>query len=243
MSSSAGRMRETQKILDRIEKRVKWVACSNCKDEWSKVFESGLCPTCDDVFKRTDEDKETLGRMIGPWAVDRFTLDGFNVDSPARAHLKSIAVKFRPKTDNLYIFGNVRSGKTHIAAAILQEWFSALNGHVGFFKTRTLSRIVSGLRGFDQEDYINGIASRRLLVIDDVGLEKSSEHMLGVIYDILEYRITRGISGLIVTSNLSIDAMSEKFGDSRLGSRLNGICQVVQMDDSFVAHERRDFFD
>ena len=238
-SPSSSAVEQIQADLKRIYDKTKWAKCGGCGEDWTKLEDNGSCPECNSAGSDKKALDEFLVRALGEAAHKNCTLDRFTDNSAARKALKGIALKFRPDKDNLYIFGVCRSGKSHIAMALAIEWASALRGSVGFWKTRSLARVLMGMRGWEQENYIKDIASRRLLVIDDIGVEKSSEWVLGILYDIIEHRIANGINGLIITTNLSLDGLGDKFGDLRLSARLGELCQVVSIDEQFWPKQDR----
>ena len=55
----------------------------------------------------------------------------------------------------------------------------------------------------DKTEYINTLASYQLLIIDDLGVERNSEHALGIIFSVIDRRIRSG-RPLIITINLPL---------------------------------------
>ena len=204
--------------------------CPRCGEEVSKNTETGVCLDCVmvDAEKATLDSK--LEGMLGAWMKRNCTLDSFQTPTDAHREAKSVAVKFRPDKGSLFIQGPCGSGKTHLAVALLQEWASALRWSVGFERTSHLMRMIRGLRGYEEASYIENLAQKRLLVIDDLGVGRGTEFTLGVLYEIIAERTDMGRNGLIITSNLTLDGIAEKFGDDRLTSRIAGMCEVVKID-------------
>lgn len=67
----------------------------------------------------------------------------------------------------------------------------------------------------------------RVLIIDDLGKGRLSPMSLSNIYDIVNYRNMNALI-TIVSSNLSLDQISESF-DSSVASRLFEMCELVEM--------------
>lgn len=155
------------------------------------------------------------------------------------ATLLDYSRRFNPQTDNLYIHGPVGSGKTHIAAMMVNR----LNGVL--MRVSSLSRLVRssydkigiqesdimgifyGLKISDMQRFVKPID---VLGLDDIGLERPSEYTESLLTEILDQRFDRDINGLIVTSNLSLGELGQKFGGDRLSSRLAQICKVFSLE-------------
>ena len=69
----------------------------------------------------------------------------------------------------------------------------------------------------------------RCLVIDDLGVGRSTEFSNQIIYEIIERRANAMRNGLIITSNLSLDEFAQKSGDDRLPSRIMGLCRRIKI--------------
>jgi DNA replication protein DnaC len=105
-----------------------------------------------------------------------------------------------------------------------------MQGSFGFERVSHLMRRLRGLRGHEEADEIDTLASKRLLIIDDIGVGRGTEYTLAVLYEIIEERIHRGIHGLVMTSNLGLEDIAHKFGDDRLTSRIAGSCRMLRAD-------------
>jgi hypothetical protein len=46
----------------------------------------------------------------------------------------------------------------------------------------------------DKTEYINALASYQLLIIDDLGVERNSEYVLGIIFSVIDRRFEKFIS-------------------------------------------------
>lgn len=125
---------------------------------------------------------------------------------------------------NLYLWGRVGTGKTHLATALVRR----LEGRV--VKPQQIYRSCRGLISSTEEQaVINGYINTPYLVIDDLGVEKNTTFSLSTLYEIIDGRDLAYQAGLIVTSNLSLGELAERIGDDRLTSRLAGLCQVVEL--------------
>lgn len=131
--------------------------------------------------------------------------------------------KKAPKS--LLLTGVPGSGKTYFAYALYHDLFNSENI---FATARAIdkellkaSRELPGEEDFALEKYLEC----PVLFIDDLGLERATERMLGVWYDIFE---ARGLKNLVtvITSNFSRDQILSNLGD-RISSRLNEFYSIT----------------
>lgn len=109
--------------------------------------------------------------------------------------------ELRKQGKGLLLYGNVGRGKTYaaceVANALIDKGYSVL--------VTNFSRILNTLQGsFDKQEYIDSLNDFSLLVIDDLGIERSTEYAKEQVYNIIDSRYRLGLP-MIVTTNLSID--------------------------------------
>lgn len=129
----------------------------------------------------------------------------------------------------LFLCGPAGTGKTHLAVAAMH----ALPRRRGE-RFITVPELLVGLRNSFRDgervseiDIIDRYASAPLLILDDLGAEKSTEFAIQSLYIIIDRRYA-GMLRTIITSNLTLDEIAEKVGD-RIASRIAGMCQVITM--------------
>ena len=176
---------------------------------------------------------ESLG---GLRALDNYRLDRLTKTPQNEAAINASAT-FNPIQTNLYLYGPVGSGKSHIAVSGVYQWFDveckdfdstneAIARSVQTVKPATLGREIRAASSATQEaEIIETLQESKVLIIDDMGVEKDSEFMVNILYEIIDWRYMNRPGGLIVTSNLSLDALSRKLGDDRIPSRLRQMCK------------------
>ena len=123
---------------------------------------------------------------------------------------------------NVYISGAVGTGKSHLACALAQAWQVDTSFARAIDVTESvLERMRSQKR--EDDDWLSRYLKPELLILDDLGAEnQNSDHARSVLYRLLDERLTRGGKATIVTSNLSLPALSAR--DARIGSRCAGLC-------------------
>jgi len=143
-----------------------------------------------------------------------------------------------------FITGPAGSGKSWIAAAMVRK---ALLEHkrVRFIPVTKLLRCLrdsfSGnnhhsswlyddvddiLDGTDTE-IINKLLGLNLLILDDLGAEKTTDFAKQAIYEIIDGRY-QAMKDTIITSNLSLQEISARF-DDRIASRIAGMGKILKL--------------
>ena len=103
-----------------------------------------------------------------------------NYDSLREAHRRSVAVveKFPVVERGLLLRGRHGVGKTHLAVAILKELVRSKGACGYFYETRELLRLVRdsfGSSDTSELDVLRPVLEADVLVLDDLGAEKTSE--------------------------------------------------------------------
>ena len=108
----------------------------------------------------------------------------------------------RAQGKGLLLYGNCGSGKTfaacEVANALIDKGYPVL--------ATNFARLTNTIQGMyeGKQRYIDSLNQFDLLIIDDLGAERSSEFMQEMIYNIIDNRYRAGLP-MIITTNLSID--------------------------------------
>lgn len=129
----------------------------------------------------------------------------------------------------LLLFGPVGTGKTFFAGCIAN---ALLDQCVPVLMTN-FSKIINTLSGMYSEDknaYIESLNSYDLLIIDDLGIERSTEYVLEQMYSIIDARY-RSRKPMIITTNLGLNdvrnAAATDVRYARIYDRILEMCQPI----------------
>lgn len=144
------------------------------------------------------------------------------------------------ETGSVFITGSCGTGKSYASASIIRRFVKNLHcGHfIPPFKNTPIFenvpellikiRAVFNNSSQTEEEMLRRYLDTPLLVLDDLGAEKTTPWALQSLYVILNKRGSE-LRQTIVTSNLSLDEMGDVLSD-RIASRIKGMCKVVVMN-------------
>ena len=80
----------------------------------------------------------------------------------------------------------------------------------------------------DKNTYIETICSYDLLIIDDLGSERSSSYMMENVFQVIDRRVCSG-KPMIITTNLTVQEMREtqNLDEKRIYDRVLEYCQPI----------------
>jgi len=146
--------------------------------------------------------------------------------------IESKIVKNGEQNQGFYLFGKTGVGKSQQAAIWLYlnlryelkydgAWF---NVPQMLFEIRQSYQS----RSNREQEIFNECTKSKWLCLDDLGIEKTSDFSLQVIYLIINHRYENS-KPTFITSNLSIQELSKKMDDDRLTSRIAGMCREIEI--------------
>lgn len=193
-------------------------------------------PDISDVaYQREFIERHRLASAQVPRRFRHKRLEGFHADTPERARLLAAAnayvERFRLDPDSdpgLFFSGTPGSGKSHLAVGILIALIA--RGVDGMFVNAP--DLLAEIRAsFDEGaarseiEIMDEVARVDVLVLDDLGAEKTTDFVLDRFYQVVNRRYQSCLP-TIVTTNLDLAGMDEKLG-SRITSRLCEMCKIV----------------
>ena len=118
----------------------------------------------------------------------------------------------RQPADWLYLWGDVGTGKSHLAAAIAQH-VAAAGTAVSYVSAPALFRFVrSGMSDHSADARIEALHAVDLLVIDDLGTEHLTAWATTVLFDLINQRYIQD-RPTVITSNLHFDDLPDRIAD------------------------------
>ena len=172
----------------------------------------------------------------------------FANDNGSNPDMASKLLRYSAKWDKMYhrniglfLWGNVGTGKTFFAGCIAN---ALIDSGVPVLMT-SFGSIINALSGFSIEDknsYLDNFNRYKLLILDDLGVERQSEFAQEIVYAVVDGRYKSG-QPLIVTTNLTLDELKEPVDTthSRIYDRLVEMCVPIQFNGA--SHRRKSFQD
>lgn len=131
------------------------------------------------------------------------------------------------RNQGLLFWGDVGTGKTFAAACIAN---ALLNKRVPVVMT-SFVKLLEGVQGFkeDEDKLLNKLNRAKLLIIDDLGAERSTDFALEKVYNIIDSRY-RAKLPMILTTNLDLEEMKRvtDIRYSRIYDRIFEVCYPVK---------------
>jgi len=218
------------------------------------------CPLCDDTGWRPVDEKgvrrvvrcdcwrdqvghKRLAEANIPKRYQHCTLGNFTAYNEslerAVAQARRLAEAYPSIAGGLFLEGQPGVGKTHLAAAVLKQVIQTTGARGLFYDTRDLLRIIrstydASIRTTELE-VLRPVMQADLLVLDDLGAEKTSEWVEETMNLIVntrynERRITLFTSNYAdIPDDTDPNALLFRIGH-RMRSRLHEMCEFIVMD-------------
>ena len=166
-------------------------------------------------------------------------LEKLNLPVRIKNDLKNIPFPEIDSVKSSYLYGKAGSGKT--IRAVFLTLADLKNGYIKEEYPRTQKAMFVSVpdlilkfkslysnknNDVSEEDLVDLYSKVDLLVMDDFGVEKTTDWSFQLLYIIINRRY-ENMKKTIFTSNLSLKQIAEKLGDDRLPSRIQQMCEIV----------------
>jgi len=218
------------------------------------------CPLCDDTgWKPVDRDgvrcvvrcdcwraaagRQRLDAANIPRRYQHCTIDNFKVYNEslerAAAQARKLAEEFPAVGRGLFLEGQPGVGKTHLAVAVLKQVMQTAGARGLFYDTRDLLRVIRGTYNASTHttelDILRPVMTADLLVLDDLGAEKTSEWVEETMNLIVNTRYNERRPTIFTTNyedvpdETNLDSLKVRVG-FRMHSRLHEMCEFLEYE-------------
>ena len=163
----------------------------------------------------------------GEWRFEKVT------GTPALQKVRRYAdcwEEMRADGIGLLLFGSVGTGKSYAAGCLANALLDG--GHsVRFVGLSDVVNRMQGLSGGERESYLSTLMKPELLILDDLGAERSTSFGREQVFDVINKRTLSG-KPLVVTTNLPVGLMqqAEEIQERRIYDRILEVCVPVRFE-------------
>lgn len=118
---------------------------------------------------------------------------------------------FIDRNENILLFGNPGTGKTHLSIALSQEW--CLQGRKVFYTTAAelMQNLLKAKASLKLNEFIKKLDRFELLLIDDISYVQCNREEADTLFNLLSARYE--MRSILITSNLAFDKWDNIFKD------------------------------
>lgn len=220
------------------------MACALCDDTgWKPIDRDGVrsvvrCDCWRDAVGRRRLDAANIPKRYQHCSVENFKAYNESLER-AVAQARKVVEAFPAVGRGLFLEGQPGVGKTHLGVAVLREVMQSKGARGLFYDTRDLLRVIRGTYNESTHttelDVLRPVMTADLLVLDDLGAEKTSEWVEETMNLIVNTRYNER-RPTIFTSNYEdipddTDPNSLLFRIGyRMRSRLHEMCEFIVLD-------------
>lgn len=162
--------------------------------------------------------------------IDRLTgLSSLEIAQRALTVCRNFTTEFDHNFDNLFLYGSTGTGKTFLTHCIARELIDT--SHSVLYLTAASLLDIFQNRALDREDLSESayehILNCDLLIIDDLGTERSTAFTVSQLFVCFNERILRKKS-TIVSTNLSLDDIKSRYTE-RIFSRISSHYTMLRL--------------
>jgi len=186
---------------------------------------------CDECVKERDKTEvDIVSRLMRAGLYGKnlqHTFANFESSSQRLVHAKERAKAYaKAQSGNLWLYGGCGSGKSHLGSAIVRSAIESERRALFAEVPRLLDQLTADYLSDDSPILRESRwATCDLLILDDLGMQKCTEHRVERLTMVVNERSLHNRS-TVVTSNSTASELGESLPD-RLLSRLMEDCEVI----------------
>lgn len=144
--------------------------------------------------------------------------------------------QFRKEGKGLLFYGEVGTGKSHFAACIANRLIDEDRRVLMTNFSTIVNKLQERFEG--RQEYIDSLMKYDLLILDDLGAERSTDYMQEQIYNIIDARYRSGLP-MIITTNLTGNELKNPsdIGNARIYDRILEKCHPVKVDGQSIRRQ------
>ncbi|MBM3771912.1 MAG: DNA replication protein DnaC [Acidimicrobiia bacterium] len=220
------------------------MACALCDDTgWRPIERDGVrsvvrCGCWRESLGRQRLDAANIPKRYQHCSIGNFKAYNESIER-AVAQARKLVDEFPAVGRGLFLEGQPGVGKTHLAVAVLREVMQSKGARGLFYDTRDLLRVIRGTYNESTHttelDVLRPVMTADLLVLDDLGAEKTSEWVEETMNLIVNTRYNERRPTLFTSNYEDIpddtDPNSLLFRIGyRMRSRLHEMCEFIVLD-------------
>ena len=142
----------------------------------------------------------------------------------------------KKKNIGLLLWGDVGTGKSYMTACIAN---ALLEQEKKVLMTNFTAISNNIFASTDKNAYIEAVCSYDLLILDDLGSERSSSYMMENVFQVIDRRVCSG-KPMIITTNLTVKEMREtqNMDEKRIYDRVLQVCQPICVNGENLRREK-----
>lgn len=160
------------------------------------------------------------------WTFDNDDHGNEKMSNMAKRYVSNFKT-FCKEGKGLLLYGGVGTGKTYIACmianALIDQGYPVL--------VTNFARILSTLQGtFEKQEYLDSLNQFKLLIIDDLGIERDTGYAKEQVFNIIDSRYRSGLP-MIITTNLTMQKLATEsdLADKRVYDRILERCYPIEV--------------
>lgn len=225
--------------------------CPDCRD--TGYTEDGKCH----CFERRIIDRHYqsagISTLLEDAGFDRLSYDYHEGEDrkrfegavrEARKFISSIEDDVRGENSpapNLLLYGTVGTGKTFLSLCIARELLDHGFSVMYYSSVSMFSLLYEYSYDFSKADELHALKNKlymsELLIIDDLGTEKTNQFITSQLFSCISERLNRNLS-TIITTNLSFEDLRETYSD-RCFSRITGSYTMCKLTGADIRMKRK----